>query len=251
MREELGVAVGDEVPTYTSVNGNPARSKETPHVRVQAMMAYELMRAGLSCAFWIESRDVRRFDSHRGRAWILNNDSQPDQLSDMNEDLWDPLKAFVARLKATECPGLPGRSLYQQSTIVLASEMGRTIQGDVESILNSDGTANEKYLAILEQDVCQHWPVNSVAFLGGDVDGGKQWGGVGSSTLDAIPLLADGTLDPAFDPATGVLRPGQQASGFVPDAGHVYSSALALSGVDPTNKGRNQKPALAFLKRPG
>jgi hypothetical protein len=248
---DFGVQLGDEVPTYKSVNGNPARSKETPHVRVQAMMAYELMRAGISCGFWIESREVRGFDSHRSRDNVMSNGTQPDQLDDMNNNLWDPLRVFVAKLKATEVPGEPGVSLWDRTTIVLASEMGRTIQGDVTDILSADGTDNEKYNQILEQDICQHWDVNSVAFMGGNVNVGTQFGGVGSATLDAIPLLPDGSLDPAYDPATGLLRSGQTATGEVPNAGDVYATALDLAGVDPTGKGRNNRGPMPYVKKPG
>jgi hypothetical protein len=251
LKADFGVQLGDEVPTYRSVNGNPARSKETPHVRAQAMMAYELMRAGLSCGFWIESRDVRGFDSHRGRDNIMSNGTQPDQLADMNADLWNPLRAFVAKLKATEVPGEPGVSLWDRTTIVLTSEMGRTIQGEVTDILSSDGTDNDKYNQILEQDVCQHWPVNAAVFMGGNVDGGKQFGGVGTATLDSIPLLADGSLDPAYDPVTGLLRAGQTPTGDVPDAGSVYATALELAGVDPANKGRNTRGPLTYVKKTG
>lgn len=248
----IGAAVEMEQTTATSVNGNPARSKNSPSVRTQALMAYDLMRAGLSCAFWIESRDVRRFDTHAARRGVLAADGTPNQLAMMKEDLWEPLAAFVARLKATPCPGLPTASLWDRTTIVLASEMGRTISGDVGTVLSGTGTPDEKYNLILEQDVCQHWYTSSVAFLGGRVRGGTQWGAVGAQTLDSIPILPTGELDPAYDPATGVLRPGQAPSGqaFVSGAGHVYATALSLAGVDPAGKGRNTSPAMAFVAKP-
>jgi hypothetical protein len=250
LRTEFGVQSGDEVPTFRSVNGNPARSKESPHVRVQSMMAYELMRAGISCCFWIENRAVRGFDSHRGRENVMGNGTQPNQLTDINENLWDPLAIFVNRLKTTETPGMPGVSLWDRTTIVLASEMGRTIQGNVDEILTGEGTTNEKYTAILGQDVCQHWDVNSVVFMGGNVDGGKQFGGVGESTLDAIPLMPDGSLDPAYNPTTGLLEGTQDPASAVPHAGDVYATALDLAGVDPTGRGRNTGNPMTFVKKP-
>ncbi|HUP78308.1 MAG TPA: hypothetical protein VM260_07050, partial [Pirellula sp.] len=67
LRERFSVNPADELITYRSVNGNKARSKFSPNTNVQAMMSYEMMRSGLSCAFFIESRDVRRFDSHNNR----------------------------------------------------------------------------------------------------------------------------------------------------------------------------------------
>ncbi len=250
LRDEFGIQTGDEAPTYTSVNGNPARSKDTPHTRVQAMMAYELMRADISCGFWIENRAVRGFDSHRARSNVMNNNTHPDQYNNMVENLWDPLRAFVGRLKTTEVPGVPGTSLWDRTTIVICSEMGRTIQGDVGAILNGDGTTNDKYQEIIAQDVCQHWDVSSVVFMGGNVQGDRQYGRVGTSTLDSIPIMPDGSLSPSYDPNTGLNNTTSQAEEFVPDSGHVYSTALRLAGVDPAGKGRNNRPAMTFLEKP-
>jgi hypothetical protein len=249
LRDQFGVQPGDDATTATSVNGNPARSKESPHIRVQAMMAYELMRSRISCALWLETRDVRLFDGHRSRRSVLDNDSNSDQLRLVHDEIWSPLQAFVARLKSTPAPGTTdGSTLWDRTTIVLCSEMGRTIQGDVRTIVDDPAkTVDQRYQEVLDQDVCQHWPVSSAAFLGGNVRGGQQAGGVGNQTLDHIPVRADGTLDPAFDPVTG-LRNGTQ-SGFVPDAGHVYSTALHLAGVDPAGRGRNDRPPLRFIAR--
>ena len=91
-----------------------------------------------------------------------------------------------------------------------------------------------------------------VAFLGGSVKGGTQWGRVGTGTLDGVPILADGTLDPAFDPTTGVLKSGAQKSGssFIPDTGHVYATALELAGVSKASQtGKNESPPMAFVKK--
>jgi len=249
LRTAFNVQPDDDQTTATVVNGNPARSKESPHIRVQAMMAYELMRAKISCALWLETRDVRLFDSHRSRRSVLDNDSNSDQLQLCKDEIWDPLQSFVAQLKATEMPGAPGTSLWERTNIVLCSEMSRTIQGDVQSILASSDTTDSKYQQILDQDVCQHWFVSSCAFLGSNVQGGRQFGRVGSQTLDSIPMLTDGTLDPAFDATTGTKRSGQNQTGFVADPGHIYSTALLLGGVDPANKGRNTRPPLTFVKK--
>ncbi len=249
LRAEFGVTAADEATTSTSVNGNPARSKDSPAVNVQAMMAWELMQKGLSVAFWIENRQIRGFDTHNDRRAIFNRQGQTDQLQMMQRDLWTPLKAFVAKLKATEF-GTTGKTYWDLTTIVLSSEMGRTIQGDVASILASADPDATKYTKIIEQDVCQHWKVNSVAFLGGTVQGNRQWGRVGTSSLEGIPLRADGTLDPAYNPATGVLTGTKDPASFVPNAGHVYATALQLAGINPTGKGLNTAPPLGFIKKP-
>jgi hypothetical protein len=252
LRSEFGVRDGDEQTTATVVNGMPARSKDTPHIRVQAMMAYELMRAKVSCGLWLENREVRGFDHHRARRNVLDSDGNSDQRDVVADEIWDPLLRFVARLKSTEMPGAPGVSMFDRTTIVLGSEMGRTINGNVDAIVTNNALPVElRYAQILDQDVCQHWHVSAVAFLGGNVRGGRQFGRVGTTTLEAVPLMPDGSLDPAFDPATGALRPGQtkSPSSFLSDPGHVYATALALAGVDPAGKGRNTRPPMTFVKR--
>src|SRR5205814_4028607 len=116
---------------------------------------------------------------------------QTDQLSMMKANLWTPLKALVARLKSTAY-GTAGKSYWDYTTIVLCSEMGRTIQGNVGAILTSTDTDPVKYQKILDQDVCQHWRVSSCAFMGGTVKGNTQWGRIGNASLDAIPMMPDG-----------------------------------------------------------
>lgn len=260
LRSEFGVMPADEQTTSTSVNDMPARSKNAPNTNVQAMMTYELMRAGISIGFWIENRQIRGFDTHRDRQSIRNNMGQSDQLTSMRRDLWNPLRALVTRLKSTPAPGsATGKTLWDCTTIVLASEMGRTISGDVAAILMDNvkyPTDAEKYAEIMKQDCCQHWEVNSVAFLGGSVQGDRQYGRVGASTLKGIPMMPDGTLDPAYDPITGSLISGRTKSpqSFLSDAGHVYATALYLAGLDPdalraANKGRNVRAPMRFLKK--
>jgi hypothetical protein len=249
LRSEFAVTAADELTDSTSVNGNPARSKDCPSTNVQAMMTYELMTKGLSIGFWIESREIRGFDSHRSRLNIMNNDGQHDQLNDMNTNLWTPLKTLANKLKNTQY-GTSGKSYWDLTTIVLASEMGRTIQQDVTDILNSADANSVKYTKIMDQDSCQHWRVGSVAFLGGTVLGNRQYGKVGTTTLEGIPTMPDGSLDPAYNPQTGVLMGTKSPSSIISDAGHVYSTALALTGINPTGKGRNNRPALSFIKKP-
>ncbi len=248
LRGEFGVMPGDEDANAKSINGNPARSKECPNTNVQALMTFELMTKGLSNGFWIENRDIREFDTHADRRGIRSNAGQTDQTASMQRNLWTPLKALVKRLKATPL-GSSGKSYFDNTTIVLASEMGRTIQGEVKDILAKQVSNDEKYKEILEQDCCSHWRVNSVAFLGGTVKGNTQYGKVGSSTLSGIPIRPDGTLDPAYDPNTGALKGTKDPKSVVTNAGHVYATALELAGVSSPGKGRNREPALAYVKK--
>ncbi len=254
LKERFGVTPPDELITYRSVNGNKARTKFSPNTNVQAMMTYELMRAGLSCAFFIESRDIRRFDTHHNRGNLWDKDGtpkgKPDQVAMMKEHLWKPLLTLVDLLKTTEV-GNTGRSLYDLTTIVLTSEFGRTIRGDVEAIEKMKISDADKKKQIDGQDISQHWRVTSAAFLGGTVRGDRQYGGVGEKTLLAIPLMPDGGMDPAYDPVTGVLKDGcaKSPTSSVPDHGDVYATALHLSGINPKGKGRNERPALEYVRK--
>jgi hypothetical protein len=219
------------------------------------MMTYELMRAGLSCAFWIESRDIRKYDSHRNRRGLWESDGrtprgQTDQTQWMKEDLWDPLITLVELLKTTPYKNT-GKSLWDLTTIVLTSEFGRTIHGDVDGIQKMSASDAEKQKQIDGQDICQHWKVTSAVFLGGKVKGNTQWGAIGEKTLLAIPLLPDGTMDPAYDPLNGTLIPGRTPSeqGSIPNHGDVYATALYLADIDPKGRGRNDRGPLKFIKK--
>lgn len=66
-----------------------------------------------------------------------------------------------------------------------------------------------------------------------------------------VPLMPDGSLDPAYDPKTGELKPNakQSALSSVPDHGDVYATALYLSGINPQGRGRNQRGRLCYLAR--
>lgn len=256
LREAFEVRPEDELITYRSVNGNKARSKFSPNVNVQAMMSFEMMRANLSCAFFIESRDVRRFDSHRNRNSLWESDGKtpkgmPDQSKMMTQDLWRPLHAYVDQLKQTEYKD-SGKSFFDLTNIVLTSEFGRSLHGNVEGILKKDISDAEKTKQIGGQDICAHWKVSSCAFLGGNVKGNSQYGGVGEGTLMAIPIMPDGGLDPNYDPISGRLRHLKSKAhpqSFIPNHGDVYATALALSGIDPKGKGRNERKPMSFIIR--
>ncbi|MCA9126061.1 MAG: DUF1501 domain-containing protein [Planctomycetales bacterium] len=255
LREDFGVTAADELITYRSVNGNKARSKFSPNTNVQAMMALELLAQGLSCGFFIESRDVRRFDSHNSRKNLWRGKGNqpvgnPDQSEMMKQDLWTPLTTLVRHLKNTEYKNSE-TSLFDHTNIVITSEFGRSIHGDVQGILEKKISEEKKQAEIGGQDISAHWQVTSCAFLGGNVKGDSQYGRVGEATLMAIPILPDGSLDPAYNPITGQLNPEQAKSphSFIPNHGDVYATALELSGVSPAGRGRNERPALPFIKR--
>jgi hypothetical protein len=168
----------------------------------------------------------------------------------MSEDLWKPLLALCARLKQTEYKQT-GTSLFDHTTVVLTSEFGRTIHGDVEAIKRMKIPDKDKEKQIAGQDISQHWKVTSAAFLGGKVKGDRQYGGVGDKTLLAIPLLPDGSMDPAYDAVTGELKPGaqQHPQSAIPNHGDVYATALYLADINPRGRGRNTRPPLTYVKK--
>lgn len=255
LKGRFKVTPADELITYQSVNGNKARTKFAPNTNVQAMMTYELMRADLSCAFWIETRDIRRFDSHYGRKNLWENDGvtprgMPEQTQMMKEQLWEPLLTLVDLLKKTPHK-TTGKSLWDHTTIVLTSEFGRTIHGDVDGILKMNIPEVDKKKMVEGQDISEHWKVTSAAFLGGKVKGDCQFGGVGTN-LFAIPLLPDGSMDPAFDPVTGEEIPGRtpSAKGWIPNHGDVNATALHLADIPyKEQKGRNDRKPLPFIRK--
>ncbi len=249
LREEFGVRPADEEIHFELINQTLPRSKYTPNINVQAMMMFEMMTKGLSCAGWLENRLVRGFDHHWNRKRILSG--YPfDQREMMRTQLWDPLKAFVRKLRETEY-GSTGNSFYDYTTIVLASEFGRTVGGSVASILeNAELDDAEKREQILSQDISAHNPVNSCAFIGPRVRGGAQFGWVGQKTFQPVPIHPKtGDLDPRYD-RDGNVRQGFSgpSDGFiVPNHGHIYATALKLAGVDPKGAGRNESPHLPFI----
>ena len=109
---------------------------------------------------------------------------------------------------------------------------------------------DQKKDQINSQDISAHWKVTSAAFLAGAVKGNSQYGKIGEKTLMAIPILPDGSLDPAYDPISGEVRAGFDKSpkSFVPGHGDVYATALDLSDINPNGIGRNKRPPLAFIK---
>ncbi len=253
LRDEFEVSLADEEIHFELINQTLPRSKYTPNINVQAMMMYEMLTQGLSCAGWLENRLVRGFDHHWSRKKILAG--YPfDQREMIRRELWNPLKTFVRRLKETEYNGT-GSSYYDHATIVLSSEFGRTVGGNISSILEkSDLTEEEKREQILSQDISAHNPVNSCAFLGPRVRGGAQFGWVGQKTMQPVPVHPEtGALDPRYD-RDGNFRDGHQEAspGFImPNHGHIYSTALKLAGVNPEGAGRNEAPHLPFILQEG
>jgi len=249
LREEFKIKPEDEDPNFQSINGNLARSKNSPAINVQAMMLYEMITNGLSCAGWLENRVVRLFDHHQSRQSLASG-FPFDQRKLMRDELWDPLRTLRRKLKTTEY-AKSGKSFWDYTTVVITSEFGRMVAGDVARIVaNSSLSEEEKKKQILSQDIVAHNPVTSCAFLGPKVRGGTQFGMAGQKTFQPIPINEKtGELDPRYD-SDGNLKPGftEATPGFVvPNHGHTYATALRLTGIDPRGRGRNESPYLPFV----
>ena len=170
----------------------------------------------------------------------------------MRDELWTPLRTSVGKLKSTEYK-TTGKSYWDYTTIVLTSEFGRMVSGDVAKIVaNSSLNEEEKRKQILSQDIVAHNPVTSCAFMGPRVRGGMQFGMVGQQTMQPIPVHPQtGELDQRFD-ADGNLKSGYSgpSPGFiVANHGHTYATALKLAGINPQGVGRNEEAFLPFVLR--
>ncbi len=251
LREEFRVSAEDEEIHFQAINGSQARSKNTPNINVQAMMLYEMLTKGLSCTGWLENRLVRGFDHHQSRE-SLGSNFPFDQRQMMRDELWTPLRTLVGKLKSTEYK-TTGKSYWDYTTIVITSEFGRMVNGDIAKILaNSSLSDEDKRKQILSQDIVAHNPVTSCAFMGPRVRGGVQFGMAGQKTMQPIPIHAKtGEMDPRFD-ADGNLKAGytEASPGFVvANHGHTYATALKLAGVSPQGVGRNEETFLPFVMK--
>ena len=176
----------------------------------------------------------------------------------MQQQLWGPLLTLVDLLKITPHK-VTGRPLWEYTNIVLTSEFGRTIHGEVDSILADQSLSEvERKQKINGQDISEHWKVTSAAFLGPKVNGNTQWGRVGTETIQAVPLMPDGSLCPDFDPLTGAgprdwdKDPAvkKKYNAMIPNHGDVYATALDLCGIAKKDqKGRNDRAPLPYIKK--
>ena len=67
----------------------------------------------------------------------------------------------------------------------------------------------------------------------------------------AIPLLPDGSLDPAYDAKSGVLIEGRKKDekSEIPNHGDVYATALHLCDIAPQGHDHNRRGPLRCIKR--
>ena len=131
------------------------------------------------------------------QSWDTHDDIE-DQ-NDLYQSLFSGLNDLVV--------GLQGAGLFEETLIVVLSEMTRTPK------LNSDGGKD-------------HWPSTSALLIGGGLSGGRVLGGSDRDTLDALPVnLNTGSVDESSGKtlsyesfAAGVLHAaGVDANTYLPN----------------------------------
>jgi len=158
---------------------------------VQIPLAVRALEQGLSCAALMQTNN---WDTHDDNA----------RQSTLHEGLFGALSVLVETLE--------GRSLLDDTLVLVLSEMGRTPK------LNADNGKD-------------HWPVTSAMLLGAGVRGGQVLGGT-SDELDAL----------ALDLATGL----PSAAGEQLQAGHLVAGVLETLGVDTQTYLPQVEPFRAF-----
>ncbi|HZH75334.1 MAG TPA: DUF1501 domain-containing protein [Archangium sp.] len=116
--------------------------------------------------------------------------------------LMDCVARFMGELKATPAPGKPGKTLLDDTLVLVMSEFGRSWASR-----GSDGTY------YLPDD---HHPFTSVGFAGGNVAANRQ---VGSYTTRGLGVPVD------------IIEENGQPSKRVPRAADVVTTALRILGL--------------------
>lgn len=138
-------------------------------------------------------------------SWDTHTNNYQGQMV-LGQELWSALGKFIALLKATDSPIVPGKKMFDTTNIWLQSEMGRA------AYHQADGKPeNEKY-----RSGTQHWPDTHALFLGGRFKRGKVIGAF-SPKYRATPINV----------ATG--GEGSVAVNF----DHLAATVIKASGVDP------------------
>lgn len=114
----------------------------------------------------------------------------------------DIVARFLGELKATAAPGMPGKTLLDDTLVVVLSEFGRSWAYKSSTGFN------------LPDD---HHPYTSVLFAGGGVAGNRSIG-----TYDRR----------GFGQATDIIEENGQASSRVPRSADVVSTAMRMMGLD-------------------
>lgn len=159
-------------------------------LELQAQVAVDALAQGVSRCVTL---------AHTGESaqgWDTHANNDPTQ-SELWEGLFGGLAALVQLLQSTEGDG--GGSLYDETTVVVLSEMGRT------PLLN--GTLGK-----------DHWPYTSALLLGAGITGDRVVGGYDAQHYGLL-----------VDPASGEVS----GSGQVLSAEALGATLLQMADVDP------------------
>lgn len=141
--------------------------------------------------------DTLQWDTH-------SNNYQGQML--LGQELWSSLGRFIALLKATDSPIVPGKKMFETTNIWIQSEMGRAPYHQA----NGD-PANERY-----RSGTQHWSHTHAMFIGGRFRRGRVIGAFAPnyrSTPINLATGAQGNVEVNFD--------------------HLAATVIKASGVDP------------------
>ncbi len=138
-------------------------------------------------------------------SWDTHTNNYQGQMV-LGQELWPALGKFVALLKATDSPIVPGKKMFDTTNIWLQSEMGRA------PYTQADGSPEkEKY-----RSGTQHWSDTQAMFLGGRFKRGK----------------VIGAFSPKYRSTPINLATGGEGSVIV-SFDHLVATVIKASGVDP------------------
>ena len=155
-------------------------------------MALRLIKSDLATAIHVSLK--QDFDTHNGTGHSYS--------CAHGRGMMDIVARFLGELKLSPAPGKPGKTLLDDTLVLVMSEFGRSWAAR---------TADGSYL--LPDD---HHPYTSVVFAGGNVAANRQ---VGSYTANGLGVPVD------------IIEDSGQATNRVPRSGDVVATALSLMGL--------------------
>jgi uncharacterized protein (DUF1501 family) len=137
------------------------------------------LKAGLTRSVCI---DTQGWDTH----------SQNQLQNSFFENLFSPLTAFITNLKNT--PGkAEGKTLFQETVVVVLSEMIRTPKLNAPIPLPILGETDDQWL--LRFPGKDHWFLTNALILGGGVAGDRTIGGTDAYQKAKLVVMEDGSID--------------------------------------------------------
>ncbi|NTX16141.1 DUF1501 domain-containing protein [Myxococcus sp. CA056] len=180
----------NETFTYTFGNANFHLTGLDPRMD----MALRLLKSDLCTSVHVSLR--MDFDTHSGAGHAFS--------CAHGRGLMDCVARFLGEMKATPAPGKPGKTLLDDTLVLVMSEFGRSWASRA-----NDGSYN------LPDD---HHPYTSVFFAGGNVAANRQ---VGTYTTRGLGVPVD------------IIEETGQTQKRVPRSADVVTTALRIMGMEP------------------